>query len=376
MHLSPRALAITIASLTIIPLAGPPASSAAPRPQVTTCAQGTTAGDLNGLFGKDVAGIDGADYQRVITLPDGRRLWLFQDVSLRLPSGRAKLVHNAALVQSGGCFTLLRSGTAAAPQPWIAASSTTPFHHWFWLLAGAPAANGTLKVFVAELVERGPRYLTKTEPVRTWIATIALPSLKVLSLRPAPNSSAQLYGWSIATDQRYHYLYGHCYKQFGWGLFGHHSCAANVTLARVPRGYLEATPTYWDGHGWTRNAYAAVNVAPLTGPHGERRTVNPMQITYTGRCWISITKVGDWWGGSIYLDSARSPVGPWHTTSIRVVRPLGAPNLYNTYFASFLWRSGTSYVIGLSNNRWDGAPTSAYRPTFTTLPATAWNPCG
>jgi hypothetical protein len=376
MNVSPRALAVSVASLFPFQLAAPTVTSSTPAPRATTCVANVTAGGLNAAFANDVAGLDGADYQRVVTLPDGRRLWLFQDAVLRLPSGRTKLVHNAGLVQRGACFTLLRSGTTTTPLPWLAPFRTTPFHHWYWPLAAALAADGTLKVFVAELFERGPGYLTKTEPVRTWVATVALPSLEVVAFRPAPNPSAQLYGWSVAADARYHYLYGHCYRQFGWGLLGHHACAARVTVARVPRGYLEATPTYWDGHTWTSNPDRAANVAPLVGPKGERRTVNPMQVTYTGACWLSVTKVADWWGEHLYLDSARSPVGPWHTSAVRSVKPLGPASAYNTYFASFLWRSGSSYVVGLSNNRWDGSPTSAYRPTFTSLPTTAWDPCG
>jgi hypothetical protein len=44
-------------------------------------------------------------------------------------------------------------------------------------------------------------------------------------------------------------------------------------------------------------------------PFGEARTVNPMQIARAGRCWIAVTKVGDWLGSWIYLDRAPPPAG-------------------------------------------------------------------
>jgi hypothetical protein len=355
------------------------AASAQVRPlaaaATTACASGTGPSGLNARFASGIGPVRGADYQRAFPLPGGRTLWLFQDAFIRVPSGATRLVHNIGLVQSGRCFTLLRSGTSSNPRPWIGAGRTTPRRHWFWPLAGTVAADGTFKLFVAEMVERGPRYLSKTEPVATWIATISLPRLQVTSLRPAPDRSPQLYGWSVVDHGSFTYLYGHCYRQFGWSFLGHHRCAANVRVARVPRGRLDARPTYWNGARWSARPRSAVNVAPRRGPRGEARDVNPMQMAQVGRCWIAVTKVGDWFGDSIYLDRAPSPAGPWRTAAVIPARPLGPPDTYNTYFASFIGRSAGAQTIGLSNNRWDGELSSAYRPTFRSVPLTTWGRC-
>ena len=233
-----RALAL----LTLTAISSSAASAILPAEPVTAgptaCAAGTNAAALNARFASGIGPVVGADYQRRFRLPDGRRLWVFQDAFVRTPSGATRLVHNIGVVQSGRCFTVLRSGTADNPQPWIGATTTTPMSHWFWPLGGTLAADGTFRLFVAEMVERGPRYLSHTEPVATWVVSITLPGLRVTKLRRAPDSSAHLYGWSVVNHGRFTYLFGHCYRQFGWSFVGHHPCAANVTVARVPRGRL------------------------------------------------------------------------------------------------------------------------------------------
>ena len=66
------------------------------------------------------------------------------------------LVHNAGILQSGPCFTLLHGGSASAPDGrGSAAELTTPHERWFWPLGSALATDGTLRVFLAEMHERG-----------------------------------------------------------------------------------------------------------------------------------------------------------------------------------------------------------------------------
>ena len=65
-----------------------------------------------------------------------------------------------------------------------------------------------------------------------------------------PRSGPGLYGWSVASDDQYTYLYGHCYRQFGFGFLGHDACTAQVSVARLPLGDLGADLQYWDGSGW------------------------------------------------------------------------------------------------------------------------------
>jgi hypothetical protein len=41
-----------------------------------------------------------------------------------------------------------------------------------------------------------------------------------------------------------------------------------------------------------------------------------MQFARIGACWIAVTKVGDWFGGRIYLDRAPTAHGPWRTAAV------------------------------------------------------------
>ena len=45
---------------------------------------------------------------------------------------------------------------------------------------------------------------------------IDLTTMQVVDRRPAANSSAALYGFSVESDDDYTYLYAHCHRQFGW----------------------------------------------------------------------------------------------------------------------------------------------------------------
>jgi hypothetical protein len=365
------ALVTIVAGLlgAVVPAA--PVDAADPAPCDPQAGNGRSA-DLTAAFAGGPAGVTGADYQRLIELPDGRSLWTFQDAFVRRPNGPDALVHNVGLVQEGTCFTLLRSGTAESPKPWIAGDLTDRFRHWFWPLGAGFDDDGTLRIFVAELRERGDRYLSGSEPVATWMATIDPVTLGVVAFAPAPDPGAGLHGWSVAADEEHTYLYGHCYRQFGHGFLGHDPCAASLTVARVAGHDLDRAPEYWDGRDWVADPAAAADVAPHTGPDGERRTVNPSQVRRFSDAWLAVTKEGDWWGSTIYLDTAPAPAGPWTTGATLAAEPLGPTDTFNTYFASFGPSSGDSIVVGVSNNRWDGRQSDAYRPTFRDVPLRLW----
>lgn len=356
-----------------------------------TCMGAADAAALTELFNQEPGGMMAADYQRAVPLPDGRTLWLFQDATVRLPPPPAlpttttpppgvppppppeteRLLHNAALLQTGTCFELLRSGTEADPKPWLFAAQTVPFGHWFWPLDATIGEDGRLYVFMAEMIERGPLYLSASEPVSVRLVGLDLPSLRVGYLGQPANDSPSLYGFSIATDADWTYLYSHCHRQFGWdslggGRYGHDfSCSANVSVARVRRGRVLDPPQYWDGQRWQGDPNRAVAVIPTTG-----REINPTQVRFTGEEFVAVTKEGDWFGTTIFLDRAPRAEGPWSTYARLPARPKCAPLTCNTYFASWVpWNDGSGeFLVGLSHNRWDGRLSTINRPTFFTVP--------
>ena len=340
----------------------------------SVCAPSATPAELTAFFDGGTPMI-GADYQRAYPLPDGRVLWLFQDAFLPTSHGH-QLVHNVGLLQSGECFQLLRNGSANAPTSYLFADRTDRYDHWFWPLGGEIGDDGNLHVFVAEMVEHSGGYLRHTEPIATWLATISVDDLSVLDQRPAPDSSADLYGWSVVSAGEHTYLYSHCYRQFGYDplsfapeVFAHDlGCTADVTLARIPSGRFGATPEYWDGTGWVADSLAAAAVIPTSG-----RSINPAQIAVFDGRFVAVTKVGDWWGRTIELDAAEAPQGPWQNYETIPVEP--ECDGCNTYFASIMpyGADADSFIVGLSCNTWDGDGHAVghYTPTFLRVATSA-----
>ena len=325
--------------------------------------------ELTDAFAATPDGLRGADYQRAIDLPDGRRLWTFQDAYVARPGSTDALVHNVAVVQEGGCFELLHGGTADRPVSWLAASATASLKHWFWPLGATIPGDGTVRIFLAEFDERGVQYLANATPVATWIATVDATTLTPVDLQPAPDQGPALYGWSIASDTRFTYLYGHCYRQFGFGFLGHDGCTGTVTVARTSHD-LQRPLRYWNGTRWVARPSAAINIAPAAAPDGTPRTINPTQFAHVDGRWIAVTKEGDWWGVRNYLDVAPHPAGPW--TNVAVLDATAPDPDENTYFASIVAAEDGKVEIGLSHNRWDGARTDDYRPTFQSIPLATW----
>ena len=341
-------------------------------------AQLTSAFARTGLGGyNDVEGFGGGDYQHAYPLPGGRVLWLFQDIyfsndtNLNEPLNNA--AHNSGLVQQGSCFTILGS----QGRDFIGDAETIDSQRWFWPLDGEIGFDGKLWVFMVEMSNpAGTGAGLGAVPVRTWLAIIDPNSLQQLYFQPAPDAGAtsSLFGWSVTSDDHYSYLYGHCYRQFvndvnGPGQFDK-SCMPNSYVARVPVGHFDVQPEYWNGSQWVAQATAAKPV--LTHP-----IANPMSVQWFGDVWVSVTKAGDWWGNTVFVDVAAQPQGPW--TTVQSIPVLGFRKCtqgcanYSAFLMPWLDTSG-QMVVGISNGGdfplWlaDG---TLYRPTFfnVNLPA-------
>ena len=352
---------------------GTPGAAPLPAPVNVRPPECTASTDPSGLnrFFEDGQALAGADYQRAFALPDGRVLWFFQDVYFRGRGGTAMFAHEAGLVQDGTCFTLLQSGNYAAPAEYLFPDRTQRRQHWFWPLSGGMGADGRFHLFVAEMRENSPSYLSFTEPLATWKVAIDLTTMQIVDRRPAFNSSAALYGFSVESADDYTYLFAHCHRQFGWDAFPFvdppvyvhdWDCADRMTVARVAKGQFDQPPAYWNGSTWGADPAAAANIVP-----GDR-LVNASQMYLLGGKWVAITKVGDWFGTKIEIDVADRPQGPY--TNVRTIATPAKCAGCNTYFASVLpYRGGDgSLLIGLSNNVFGALDLSRYHPTFFATP--------
>ena len=145
-----------------------------------SCAGGVTAEELDALFAAPVAGLAGADYSRVIELPDDQALWLFQDGFIGGDDDLRNDVfaHNVGLIQDGGCFTRLPAGGGSGTSligSWVEQN----LNDWVWALDGEVGADGDLWVFVAEVRNaNGLGAATGAAPVGTWLARFDLPSMR------------------------------------------------------------------------------------------------------------------------------------------------------------------------------------------------------
>jgi hypothetical protein len=323
------------------------------------CDGGTSASELNALIrgkSRGPAGMVGMDYAHAHALPDGRVLWVFQDVFLGNVKtlDKAKFVHNAALVQLGSCVRLLRSGSSSDPRSWLGAAQEKPKWHWFWPLGGTMGADGFFHQFVVEMNNpNGTGAAVGAVPERMWIATIRLRDLKVVRFEPAPDAGERpLYGFSVVDDEQYTYLYGNCYRQFtNPGYVGSHDtdCGPKTYVARVPRGSVFSAPEYWAGTGWSSDRTAAVPVM-------ERGwAANPMQVRRFGSTFVSVTKIDDWWGNTVYIDTAAEATGPWSEAG-RFSADLVCADCSN-YFAQILpWGDARGrMLVSISNNTWNFA---------------------
>jgi hypothetical protein len=314
-------------------------------------------------------GFAGGDYQRSYRLPDGRVLWLFQDVFFSadddLRDSLTAAAHNAGIVQDGSCFTIL----GGPGRNLIGHESTVPLSRWFWALDGTIGRDGLLWVFVAEMANpdntgAGPGM----RPVGTWVARIDPASLQVVSLRRAADSSARLHGWSVVSDDSWSYLYSHCYRQFVNGQSGIEQfdprCSPDAHLARVPRGRFAADPQYWTGSGWSSRRSDS-------RPVSTRGATNPMSVRRFGSTYVNVTKTDDWWGLWIHVDMAPTPMGPWQPAeSLWIVgdRKCEGCGIYHAHLTDRL--VGRRLLVATSN----GAPyefwyrdASLYRPTFRSI---------
>ena len=336
-------------------------TTTAPNGKVATdvgCA-GTSAPALDGFFAERVGPVMGWDYQHVYPLGGDRYLWLFQDAFLDRTGtapglGSAGFVHNAALVQTGNCFSLQHGGTTEAPLPFeVGDGNGTERATWFWPLGGEVSGD-RLWVFWAKMLKDGydpePPDGLGWHPVGTYLASYDRTTLTRLSFAPAPNAGASpLYGYSVANDGAYSYLFGNTFEQNlvregGYGNFPH--SATNTWLARVPRGQLWLPPEYRTADGWSPDPSAAV-------PIRRRFAVeDPVQPRFIAGRWVAVSKVDGYWGEDMVVDTALDPWGPWTTAErVRLV-PRGGDMARNTYHAHLLpWldRSG-NLLVSVSGN--------------------------
>jgi hypothetical protein len=323
----------------------------------------------------------GWDYQHVYPLGGDRYLWLFQDAfidysGLATTLNNVGFAQNAAMLQTGRCFTVFYRGSTTRPSSFEPGAGEQVLKRWWWPLGGQ-LVGAQIQVFWAEMVaDPGPLPPgdgLAWHPVATWLGTYNVADLTRTSFVPAPNPGATpLYGDAVASDTRYTYLFGNTYLQnlsLEGGFWGGPHSASKMWLARVPVGQLTSTPQYWTGNGWSLRADHA---KPFLDRYWAE---NPMQPRLIDGHWVASTKVDGFWGADLAIDVAKRAQGPWTTVQTFPLAGRGGDPLLNTYNVQPLpWRATNGDLILSVSENAKNMPRDAYphperyRPTFIQLP--------
>ena len=355
------------------PTDSPPPSTIAPPPWAAStrttpggyvgtnvgCVTELSASVLDKFFASRLGPLLGWDYQHVYAMGDNRYLWLFQDAFIDYSGtisnlGKARFVHNAAMLQDGLCFSLLYNGTPDKPEPFEPGDGRGSVgKKWFWPMGGE-MGMGQLWVYWVEMVkdpvDPAPPDGLGWHPNRVWVAAYDQWTLARTAWMPAQDPNVTpIYGYAVASDNIYSYLFGNTFEQNmtreGGFWKGPHS-ATKMWLARVPRGQLYARPEYRTADGWSANRNDAVPISSRFFAE------NPMQPRFLDGQWVASTKVDGYWGEDLVIDVANDPWGPWTPVDYFRLQPRGNDPLKNSYHAQILpYRDKFgSVLVVVSNN--------------------------
>lgn len=258
-----------------------------------------------------------ADLPSSVDLRDGRVLWLFGDTwtGARTADGGiapgARLQHNSALLQTGGCVDLVGSAGGG----WL----TIPGTDDFWWPSSGVVAGGTrgrtVDVFVTRVRRTGPGVLDFAL-VGTDVVQLRRSDLAVLGVRPLPHQD-RLWGTSVVADGGWLYVFG---RDFTAG--------PSTYLARVRAHNVDGRWQFRSGPRWSRDP---TRVRPvLTAPPFNNATVTRLR---DGR-WLAIAKDREFDGTAVIGWTARAPQGPWRATGPLIPAPTsGRPDEF-TYMAA------------------------------------------
>jgi hypothetical protein len=258
-----------------------------------------------------------ADLTASVDLRDGRVLWLFGDTwtGARAPDGGiapgARLQHNSALVQTGGCVDLVGSAGAG----WL----TIPGTEDFWWPAGGVVAGGArgqvVEVFVTR-VRRTGSGVFDFAAVGMDVVQLRRADLAVVGVRPLPHQD-RLWASSVVADGGWLYLFGRDY-----------TAGPSTYLARVRAGDLDGRWQFRSGRRWRRDPARATPV--LSAPPFN----NPAVARLRDGRWLAIAKDREFDGTALIGWTATAPQGPWRATGPLIAAPTaGRPDEF-TYLAA------------------------------------------
>ena len=309
----------------------------------------------------------GGTLDQAVTLPDGRTLWVFGRTYLGTVAKNGSraadtpFVANSYVVQAKGNGKL--TGTLLGPNRTALFTPSTPGH--YYEPVSATVHGGKLYQVLLEMVDQ-------SYPERVAVATLSLPGLKVESVATVPyvnyvptvQTSAQafppVWGVSVVSDAKYHYVYGFENTHAGFSGFAH--------VSRVPLGQLATgSPEYWDGSAWGPVPVTSARVfgGPQLGYRG-------MSVLKTPTGYKALTQAHTL--TDIYEWTSPSPTGPWKLSAkvykfkeeaTNAAAGFGPQNAAPTFLPQYAPKKNQLAFAYLN----DGGPdrtshVSKYRPVF------------
>lgn len=326
-------------------------------PDTTSCGQAdqaaTQAWRLNG------PGWNGGDGGSSVHLPDGRVVWLFTDSfigSVQVDNQRSPftntLIHNSLVVTGRGKPTTLHGSSQGLPSDYFPTPDER--EEWYWPREAQVRGN-TLQVFLGKyssVTTSGEGGKNDIKHSGEAIATLSLPSLKIVSIKPLIAPQVE---WGIGSIRRgkYTYIYGQA------GEVG----KRNVYLARTSASDLNKRWQYFTDRGWGLRAGARRPIA---------RGMGSLSVAqYKRRTYLIGTRFGA--PADIIARAARHPSGPFGRTR-QLYRAPQADHLY-TYNTLVHREEGASNHLLVSYNvnalEFDDVYNHAdnFRPRFVRIPA-------
>jgi hypothetical protein len=261
-----------------------------------------------------------ADLPASVDLRDGRVLWLFGDtwIGARSPDGGiapgARLWHNSALVQTGGCVDLVGAGGAGGAG-WLMIPGTDDF----WWPAGGLVTGGTrgnvVDVFVTRVRRTGPGVFDFSA-VGMDVVQLRRADLAVVGVRPLPHQD-RLWASSVVADDGWLYLFGRDY-----------TAGPSTYLARVRARDLHGRWEFRSGKRWTRDPARATPV--ISAPPFN----NPAVTRLGDGRWLAVAKDREFDGTAVIGWTARAPQGPWRARGPLVAAPTSGRTDEFTYLAA------------------------------------------
>jgi len=231
------------------------------------------------------------DNNNPVLLPDNRVAWVYNDSFMGPEDPHSnilnspKMINNLVVVQKGDSLISRYGGNALRPLSLFVPDSNKSE---FWQ-SGGVVENGMLKIILIEITRKGTRFAG-----HTWIGSLSLPDLAVVSLHRLPatiNTSPNC----VIQDGDYDYLY-----------FG----ANRSTVAgRVPKGQLDSQAAweFYTGNGnWSTDFTQAAQLVEGVSA-GNVIKIGPDNYAMSGIPNLS---------GQVAVWFAQSPVGPWVNKSI------------------------------------------------------------